>query len=509
MKSIITKSLLTLSAAFLLISCGDDPDPGPTPTGNSKTYTLSERAVAGISGTVTFIENSDNSVTIDLDLANTPDGGLHPAHIHFNSAAEGGGIALSLADVDGDTGESSITITELDDTSPVTYTDLLGFDGYVNVHLSATELGTIVAQGDIGINELTGNSKSYDLNSVAVPEISGSVVFEERVSGEALATITLQNTPMDGSHPAHIHDNTAVEGGDIAFTFNPVDGDNGVSITHVAELDDSTPFGYAELLDFNGYINVHLSETELATIVAQGDIGQNELTGESTVYDLNEKDVPGISGTATFEERVNGSTLVTLNLIGTPDGGEHPAHIHENDAATTGGIVVTLNSVNGTTGISKTQVSQLDDNTSISYTELLSYDGYINVHLSAAELSTIVAQGNIGSNAGMGTTIEYAVTNSGSSAYIFNGSGLTDASNPNITLTRGMTYVFTVSTPGHPFYINSTQGTGSSNAYNNGVTNNGASSGTITFTVPNDAPNTLFYNCEFHSSMTGQFNIVD
>ncbi|ADR23624.1 hypothetical protein MATR_25200 [Marivirga tractuosa] len=107
------------------------------------------------------------------------------------------------------------------------------------------------------------------------------------------------------------------------------------------------------------------------------------------------------------------------------------------------------------------------------------------------------------------TTINYDVTNDGTSSYIFTGDGLTDASNPDLTLVRGETYTFTVNASGHPFYINETQGTGTSNAYNNGVTNNGAQSGTVTFTVPNDAPNTLFYNCEFHSSMTGTIAITD
>jgi hypothetical protein len=38
------------------------------------------------------------------------------------------------------------------------------------------------------------------------------------------------------------------------------------------------------LLDFDGYINVHLSADKLATLVAQGDIGQNDLTDVSKVY---------------------------------------------------------------------------------------------------------------------------------------------------------------------------------------------------------------------------------
>jgi hypothetical protein len=481
---------------------------------DSKTYSLGSVAVPDISGSATFSNNDDGSITIDLALQNSPAGGQHPAHIHFNTAAEGGGIALTLGVVDGDTGESSVTVTTLDDGTPITYDQLLNFDGYINVHLSADDLSTLVAQGDIGQNELTGKTKTYTLGAVAVPDISGTATFSERVNGEALAVIELANTPEGGEHPGHIHNNTAAEGGGIAFTFNPVNGDTGISKTNVAALDDETSFGYADVLTFNGYINIHLSAEDIGTIVAQGDIGQNELTGESTSYQLAEKDVPGISGTALFEERINGTTLVTLELTGTPEGGSHPAHIHENDIAATGPIIAGLNPVNGDTGLSKTQVSELVGGTAITYAELLTANAYINVHLSDEDLGTIVAQGNIGSNAdgNAGSGMEsktYNVVNSGATAYIFNGEGLTDASNPDITLQRGSTYTFNMDATGHPFLIKEVQGTGSTNLYNEGVTNNGAISGSITFTVPMNAPDTLYYNCEFHGVMTGTFTIVD
>jgi hypothetical protein len=55
----------------------------------------------------------------------------------------------------------------------------LNFDGYINVHLSATNLATLVAQGDIGQNELTAVSKVYALGSVAVPNISGTATFSK------------------------------------------------------------------------------------------------------------------------------------------------------------------------------------------------------------------------------------------------------------------------------------------------------------------------------------------
>ena len=387
--------------AMLVTSCSDDDGdfiPPIVDGGDSETYQLSSVSNPDISGTAKIIDNEDNSITVELELQNTPSGGMHPAHIHFNTAAEGGDIAITLGTVDGSTGMSSVTFSTLDDGTAISYEELLDFDGYINVHASADDLATLVAQGDIGQNELNGETKVYELGSVAIEEISGTATFSERVNGEALATIVLNNTPADGMHPGHIHMNTAAEGGDIAFTFNPVNGATGISNTNVSMLDDGTAFGYNDVLTYDGYINIHLSANDLATLVAQGDIGQNELTGESKSYELASVDVEGIDGTATFEERVNGEALATLMLNNTPEDGTHPAHIHMNTAAEGGDIIFTFNPVNGATGMSMTNVTALDDDTSFGYDQVLEVDGYINVHLSADDLATLVAQSDIGQN---------------------------------------------------------------------------------------------------------------
>jgi hypothetical protein len=113
---------------------------------------------------------------------------------------------------------------------------------------------------------------------------------------------------------------------------------------------------------------------------------------------LGEKAVTGINGTATFRERANGSTLAILEVQNTIPDSSHPAHIHANSAAVGGGIVISLTPVNGSTGMSMTNIVALDDMTAITYAQLLTYNGYINVHLSMVQLGVIVAQGNIGSN---------------------------------------------------------------------------------------------------------------
>ena len=102
-------------------------------------------------------------------------------------------------------------------------------------------------------------------------------------------------------------------------------------------------------------------------------------------------------------------------------------------------------------------------------------------------------------------TSRWTLGASGSSHYTFTGpGGLSAATDPTIYLARGQTYEFVNSSGGsHPFQIRVSDG---GSAYNTGVTNNGASSGTIKFEVPFAAPNTLVYQCTAHSGMLG--NIV-
>ena len=107
-------------------------------------------------------------------------------------------------------------------------------------------------------------------------------------------------------------------------------------------------------------------------------------------------------------------------------------------------------------------------------------------------------------------TLRYVLGASGTDHYTFTGKGLTGAVNdPTLTLSRGHTYIFENRSGGHPFYIKTSIANGGTNdAYNTGVTNNGGGNGTeIVFTVPHDAPDTLYYQCSSHSSMNGQLSI--
>ena len=118
-----------------------------------------------------------------------------------------------------------------------------------------------------------------------------------------------------------------------------------------------------------------------------------------------------------------------------------------------------------------------------------------------------------GGGGGAGTpTITWTLTAPNApNDYTFSGDGFpTSQTDPTLYLIRGQTYKFVNNTGGHPFRIQSTGATvGGGTQYNSGVTNQDAGNGvTLTFVVPMDAPDTLYYQCTAHPAMFGTITIL-
>jgi hypothetical protein len=100
-------------------------------------------------------------------------------------------------------------------------------------------------------------------------------------------------------------------------------------------------------------------------------------------------------------------------------------------------------------------------------------------------------------------SVDYYITNSGSGAYLVNG-----VSNGLITFEKGKKYRIHVNATGHPFWIQTVSGAYSSgNVYSTGITNGGAQAGHILVELPQDAPDSLYYACQYHSSMAGSISV--
>jgi hypothetical protein len=153
--------------------------------------------------------------------------------------------------------------------------------------------------------------------------------------------------------------------------------------------------------------------------------------------------------------------------------------------------------------VSATTIPLTDDITVTRANGVYTFSGYAGNNPSI----TLVRGGNYTFNVAQNAkeTVNYRVTNSGISAYLID-----YQPNPTLTLVRGNTYEFDLSLDGiYPFYIKTIASLGNVNTYNVGVTNNGATAGTITFIVPQDAPDTLYYSSSTEFNMRGTISVID
>lgn len=110
---------------------------------------INELNDSGVSGDASLTDNGDGTTTVDI-LVDGATGG-HPAHIHSGTCAELGDVVYPLTDVDA----SGASITVID----VPLADLLASGPYaINIHLSADEVGTYVACGDIPAEAVGGET---------------------------------------------------------------------------------------------------------------------------------------------------------------------------------------------------------------------------------------------------------------------------------------------------------------------------------------------------------------
>ncbi len=99
--------------------------------------------------------------------------------------------------------------------------------------------------------------------------------------------------------------------------------------------------------------------------------------------------------------------------------------------------------------------------------------------------------------------VDYYITNSGSGSYTVNG-----VANGLITFEKGKKYRIHMNASGHPFWIQTVTGAYSSgNVYSTGITNGGEDVGYILVELPQNAPDSLYYACQFHSSMQGSISV--
>ncbi len=151
MKNLILPILLTITFCY---SCNNDDDNAKT---TYKEFLLEEVNNSGVKGIVQVIKSPSGNSFISISLEGTNSGNTYSTNIYNNSLSEGGDIAFSLSNINGEDNKTVISSTSLnsmyfhDPELDITYDQLLNFNGHIKV-LNNKSDSTILAQGNIGVN---------------------------------------------------------------------------------------------------------------------------------------------------------------------------------------------------------------------------------------------------------------------------------------------------------------------------------------------------------------------
>ena len=117
---------------------------------------------------------------------------------------------------------------------------------------------------------------------------------------------------------------------------------------------------------------------------------------ELVTYNLTAVHDSGVTGTAKLIRNDDGTSTIFIEMTNAPEG-LHPAAVHNNSLEEGGPIAITLNACECL--ISETIITELDNQTAISFDQLMVFDGYINIYQGSENMDNIIAHVNIGSNA--------------------------------------------------------------------------------------------------------------
>ncbi len=218
----------------------------------------------------------------------------------------------------------------------------------------------------------------------------------------------------------------------------------------------------------------------------------------------------GNSATATVASGLTGTPDISVASITAANGLTVTGVTTSNGGLVLNGNTIGLNLTGIQTGLNVTGVGTITTFGSTTATLTTANITTANVGSAVTSSSTGIVVGAGKSYTGDSSRVisgRWILGATGTSAYTFTGVGLTATENdPDLYLARGNTYQFVNgnSSGAHPFRIQSTANGSTGAAYGSGVINNdGAGGSTITFEVPFNAPDTLYYQCTAHTGMGG------
>lgn len=362
-------------------------------------------------------------------------------------------------------------------------------------------------------NAGTGQVLRYDGTTFVASDYS-ALTSNLDVSGQSIISSSNGNIPIAPQGTG----NFTVTAGSITSTFSGTDGsiDFPTLVKYKNEWANlgaapaaATYPGYFFIVDGddNPYVNINI------TAGGVGDTRATLLTEYSSIGLLSDVDVTTTAPTNNQVLKWNTSSskwlpadddagLGSVNLFATVAGdtGSTTANSQSDTLTIAGGTGIATSVVGDTLTIdfNATLTTTFADLTDTNTTNIAEGNSLFYNGTQVVPAASPVIWWNLGAN--------------GSASYTFDGPGFEDSiqankEDPVLWLHRGFTYVFDNTTNGgnHPFRIQNTQGL-QGTPYTDGQSGSGSS--VLYFTVPFDAPSTLYYQCTIHALMNGTINIV-
>jgi ribosomal protein L31 len=402
--------------------------------------------------------------------------------------------------------------------------------GYTVSGISASDLSSGSITGNITINSNTG-SVSFTLDNDVTTE------------GSETLTVTLDATDSAGTNTGGLSDSVTVN--DTSRTPGPTYDSLTSSASSINEGDTVTfTVSTSNVIDGTtiGYTVSGISASDLSSGSLTGDITINSNTGSVSFTLDNDVTTEGnetltltlaatdsaSTATGSLDRSV---TIIDTSQAPTPTYDVSPAANNVNEGSSLTFNVTTTNVSDGTT-LYWTVTNAGDFGTSSGSFTINSDAGSFSVTPTADTTTegaeTFQAQIRTGSTSGTivdtstSVTINdtsqtpafnpdytITVTNSGNN-YLFTGSdrsgSYSNASQPALSFNSGDKVRFSVSASSHPFYIKTSQSTGTGNQVS-GATGQGATMGNVDWTTATDGAGTYGYQCSIHFGMWNTITI--
>ena len=345
-----------------------------------------------------------------------------------------------------------------------------------------TASGALRADVDLKATELNSVARSGNLQS-QITTASGALQADIATASGALNAASIARSGNLQSQISTIQNDTA-----ILSVLQDIDdiigGTNATDLnTFLSAVNSASAFVSGEIITASGALrtDVDLKATEVDSVARSGNL-QGQITTASGAL---QADIDALSS-LDLEELGNlagilGSSADLAALI---------SGMESDIATNASGIDIVSGELITASGALRSGISEVD-------TDLISLSGQM------LSLTDAAAQS-------LNFNVTVFTDSSALNRYRFNGCGTVDANNPDLYLHKGLTYYLNIDAVGHPFWIKTKSSAGVSDAQIDGVTNNGVQSGSVIFTVPQDAPSVLYYNCQYHESMAGKiYTAVD